>query len=123
MLRHADSVWLITPEHELISGAPEEIGLAGHLQHTVDGAATFDPRTGTFTWDSGRSATARVVQDSRSAGQSSSAVMRAVERAGYRIGDDEADVTVGIRSAGSWLVGSHEVDSLATMVALLRNGG
>jgi iron complex transport system ATP-binding protein len=123
MLRHADSVWMITPEHELISGTPEEIGLAGHLQHTVDGAATFDPRTGTFTWDSGRSATARITALDDCPADLLSWTTRAVERAGYRIGDDEADVTVGVRSAGSWLVGSHEVDSLATMVALLRNDG
>lgn len=39
LLRHADSVWLITPERELITGAPEELGLGGHLRRMLGDTA------------------------------------------------------------------------------------
>jgi iron complex transport system ATP-binding protein len=123
MLRHADSVWLITPERTLISGTPEEIGLSGHLQRTLNGAAEFEPQTGTFRWDAGRSGTARVTALDPCPADLLAWTTRAVERAGYRIGDDQADVTIGVRSSGGWLVGSHELGSLATLVPFLRGTG
>ncbi|GAA2839805.1 ABC transporter ATP-binding protein [Nonomuraea rubra] len=122
MLRHADSVWLVTPERELISGAPEEIGLAGHLRRMLNDAAAFDPRTGTFTWDTRHSATACITAPQDCSADLLSWTARAVERAGYRISEHHADITVEVRSPGRWLVGSHELDSVATLVAYLRNG-
>ncbi|MET8863785.1 ABC transporter ATP-binding protein [Nonomuraea sp. NPDC004580] len=122
MLRHADSVWLITPEHDLISGAPEEIGLAGHLQRLLNDAAVVDPRTGTLTWGSRHSATAGITAPHDCPADLLSWTARAVERAGYRVGDGEADVTVEVRSSGGWRVGSRELGSLAALVAFLRTG-
>ncbi|MEU8362735.1 ABC transporter ATP-binding protein [Nonomuraea sp. NPDC048882] len=127
MLRHADSLWLITPERELISGAPEEIGLAGHLRRLLHDAATFDPRTGTFTWDTGQAATARVTAPPGCPADLLSWTVHAVERAGYRVSERgaevDAEVTVEVRASGGWRVGPHRLDSVTALVARLRDGG
>ncbi len=121
MLRYADSIWLITPEHELTTGTPEEIGLAGHLQRTVNGAATFDPRSGTFLWDSGRSGTARITAPASCPSDLLAWTARAVERAGYRVEEDGGDITIEVRPSGGWMAGPRELDSLSAPVAFLRN--
>ena len=43
---------------------------------------------------------------------------RAVERAGHRIGEHDTDVVIGVRPPGGWLVGSRELDSPVTLVAV-----
>ncbi|MFI6636768.1 hypothetical protein ACIBI7_48465 [Nonomuraea fuscirosea] len=102
LLRHAGSVWLITPERELVTGAPEELGLGGHLRRMLGDTAAFDPRTGTFTWDDGQAATARVTAPHDCPADLLAWTVRAVQRAGYRVGEQEAEVTVEVRASGGW---------------------
>ncbi|MEV5892347.1 ABC transporter ATP-binding protein [Nonomuraea fuscirosea] len=123
LLRHADSVWLITPERELVTGAPEELGLGGHLRRMLGDGAAFDPRTGTFTWDNGHAATARGTAPPDCPADLLAWTVRAVERAGYRVGEQDAAVTVEVRASGGWQVGPHRLDSVPALVACLRDGG
>ena len=95
-LRSADTLWLITPEHRLELGAPEDLILRGELQSTFSSSELyFDSDIGGFRPRIPAIGTALLVAD----GLPGRWMRRALEREGFEIHEsrdsgDEMDVEI-----------------------------
>jgi iron complex transport system ATP-binding protein len=122
-LRTADVVWLVMPGGELLTGAPEDVVLAGGIAHAFEGRQIrFYPGERSFRLASGDCGTARV-----QGGGLRAAMARAVlEREGYSTPaetDDGCDVAVSVDDVG-WRASAHEGvragSDFASLAAFLR---
>ena len=84
-LRHADRIWLMDDEGQIVQGAPEDLVLNGSFAQTFDRAGVrFDPLSGTF--DTQNSGSKSVFLE----GQGPEVVWtrRALHRAGYDVDEE-----------------------------------
>jgi iron complex transport system ATP-binding protein len=124
-LRTADVIWLLVPGGELITGAPEDVVLAGGIAHAFEGRQIrFCPEERSFRLLSGERGIAFV-----QGGGLRAAMARAVlERQGYVTSPETADgcdVAVSVDDEG-WRASGHGVDDVcagpdfASLAAFLR---
>jgi iron complex transport system ATP-binding protein len=120
-LRTADRIWLMSRDHGLVTGAPEDLVLAGAFQAAFAADdVNFDPATGAFVLTSDPRGVLAVDSD----GESLAAIWtrRALERAGFRIkADSGARVSIsGADDARIWtLSGAHGSGTFTTIGALV----
>lgn len=88
-LRNADTVWLVDGERVLVAG-PEDLVLAGHVERTLSGNVTLDPRTGALSAPVRRCGLVHVVAD----GDAGLWAARAIERAGWGAGGPNNGATI-----------------------------
>lgn len=132
VLRIADEVWMIPPDRTVLTGAPEDLVLAGALDQVFPHhVMAFDPGSGTFRLPSPTGDSVAVVGD----GPAAVWTARALERIGKRVriatgsaaaASEDPEVRVLRDSAGSvhWLLrigGTEETfDSIGSVVDSIR---
>ena len=96
-LRSCDQLWLMSGAG-IISGAPEDLVLNGRLGETFNAAGiTFDKRIGSFVLDPAQGPRVSVIGE----GDAVLWLRRALERSGYMVSNEAADVEVAHRSNGA----------------------
>ncbi len=126
-LRTADRIWLMADDLPLMVGAPEDLVLDGAFSRAFDSEGVqFNPATGSFVVRQEQTATVRV----HGAGLSYEWTRRALERAGYRLYNDEYDKTpvadITLKDNGTtWLLQIDESttahDTLYSLIDSLRD--
>jgi cobalamin transport system ATP-binding protein len=121
-LRTADVVWLVMPGGELLTGAPEDVVLAGGIAHAFEGRQIrFYPVERSFRLLSGDRGTARV----QGAGLRAAMARAVLEREGYvtPAETDGCDVAVSVDDEG-WRASGHDGvcagSDFASLAAFLR---
>jgi iron complex transport system ATP-binding protein len=118
-LRTADVIWLVLPGGEMMTGAPEDVVLAGGITRAFEGRQIrFDGEARSFRWLSGASGTAAV----RGTGLRAALVRGVLERAGYDVDPYDADLVIEADESG-WRTatshgpcGGHDFASLAAFL-------
>jgi iron complex transport system ATP-binding protein len=96
-LRTADVIWLVLPGGEMMTGAPEDVVLAGGITRAFEGRQIrFDGEARSFRWLSGESGTAAV----RGTGLRAALVRGVLERAGYDVDPHDADLVIEADESG-----------------------
>jgi iron complex transport system ATP-binding protein len=119
-LRTADVIWLVLPGGEMMTGAPEDIVLAGGIARAFEGRQIrFDGEARSFRWLSGESGTAAV----RGSGLRAALVRGVLERAGYEVDSHDAELVVEADESG-WRTttsqGPRGGRDFASLAAFLR---
>ncbi len=119
-LRTADVVWLVLPGGELMTGAPEDVILAGGIAQAFEGRQIrFHAEERNFRWTTGEQGTAAI----RGEGIRAAMARAVLEREGYAVvagptGDDT--VVLSVSEAG-WHLSSDCVDASGETFRLLSS--
>jgi iron complex transport system ATP-binding protein len=122
-LRSADRVWLLLPGGEVMSGAPEDVILAGGFAQAFDGRQIrFHPEARAFRWLNGHCGSAVL----RASGVQEAMAKAVLEREGYTVTAERPDAMVLDVDEGGWRApaegaSGHNFGSLATYLRT-RNG-
>lgn len=122
-LRCADRIYLLPFEGALQTGAPEDLILNGAFEDAFQSdGVRFDADTGAFKLNAQRGHASVVVSGE---GRRAYWTTRALERAGFQVGDAEAEWRVNIREGKAWCVERggliRECDSIADLIAALKD--
>jgi energy-coupling factor transporter ATP-binding protein EcfA2 len=119
-MRCADTVWLLMPGGELMSGAPEDVILAGGIAQALEGRdVRFQPEERSFRWLTAHRGSALL-----SARGLHEVMARGVlEREGYAVSVDAGDgvIALDVDDCG-WSVSGEDAngESFASLAAYLR---
>jgi iron complex transport system ATP-binding protein len=128
-LRTADRVWLVMPGGGLMTGAPEDIVLAGGIAEAFEGRQIrFHPEERTFRLLGGQRGSALV----RGSGVRAALARAVLEREGYAVDGTDRDAPALCVESGEWgwrvatpegaLHGAEDFASLATFLRGRENG-
>jgi len=119
-LRTADVIWLVLPGGEVMTGAPEDVVLAGGIARAFEGRQIrFDGEARSFRWLSGERGTAAV----HGSGLRAALVRGVLERAGYEVDPGDAELVVEADESGWRMTTSHGPlggRDFASLAAFLR---
>ena len=121
-LRCADRIYLLPFEGALQTGVPEDLILDGVFEEAFQSdGVRFDADTGAFVLNAQRGQSTVAVSGQ---GRRAYWTKRALERAGFRVGDAGAEWCVDIREDDTWCVERdgvvRECGSIADLIAGLR---
>jgi iron complex transport system ATP-binding protein len=112
-LRLADEVWLMSPDDELVQGAPEDLVLSGAFSRAFARVGVrFDAQTGTFEVPASTHAVVRLQGE----GVRRYWTQRALARAGWAVGESGPLVTV---TEDGWRCGGQHHDTLRALLEAL----
>ncbi|MEQ1908321.1 MAG: ABC transporter ATP-binding protein [Vicinamibacterales bacterium] len=122
-LRMADVVWLVMPGGELLTGAPEDVVMAGGIAQAFEGRQIrFHAEERSFRWLTGDRGAAVV----RGAGLRAAMVKAVLEREGYAVvaaASEQCELSVDAHASG-WRVsadgGECDGADFASLAAFLR---
>jgi len=122
-LRMADVVWLVMPGGELLTGAPEDVVMAGGIAQAFEGRQIrFHAEERSFRWLTGDRGAAVV----RGAGLRAAMVKAVLEREGYAVvaaASEQCELSVDVHASG-WRVsadgGECDGADFASLAAFLR---
>ena len=122
-LRCADRIFLLPFEGALQTGAPEDLILNGAYEGAFQSEGVcFDADTGAFVLNAQRGSSTVAVSGE---GRRAYWTKRALERAGFQVGDEETEWRVNIREDDTWCVEYsgriREYDSICDLIAGLRS--
>ena len=121
-LRCADRIYLLPFEGALQTGAPEDLILNGAFESAFQSEGVrFDADTGAFKLNAQRGRISVAVSGE---GRRAYWTKRALERAGFQVGDAGTEWCVNIREGGAWCVEHggvvREYDSICDLIAALK---
>jgi iron complex transport system ATP-binding protein len=124
-LRTADVIWLMTPDAELVTGAPEDVIVSGGIARTFAGRQIrFDGEQRSFRWHSATRGKATV----RGSGLGAAMAKAVLEREGYALVTDQiASGAFSVEAgAAGWLVRANDDEwggaDFASLATFLRKG-
>ncbi|MCY3914401.1 MAG: ATP-binding cassette domain-containing protein [Chloroflexi bacterium] len=116
-LRNCDQLWLMS-DAGIMTGAPEDLALDGRLGATFDAAAiTFDKRIGSFVLDPKGGPRVRLIGE----GEAVLWLRRALERSGFTVCSDAADIEVAHRANGAAATWDLRVNSHASAHSTIQS--
>lgn len=118
-LQTTDLIWLAGKNNDIITGIPEDLVLNGTFDQIFEFKG-YDLKTGKVQHEAHRGETIKLVGD----GHQLLWTKNALERNGYRVGEDGTSRTVFIKVKGSsteWVLDSETTHSISGLLAFLHN--